>query len=75
MHIVIAAIGILTAVYFFVMRARNAADMTNELLDVADDVRAAARRHSQTVNRNHRNCPSLELARPGKATYRERPRH
>lgn len=44
MHIAIAAIGILTAVYFFVIRARNAAEMTHELLDVADDVRAAARR-------------------------------
>lgn len=44
MHIVIAALGILTAVYFFVIRARNAAEMTNELLGMADDVRAAARR-------------------------------
>jgi hypothetical protein len=44
MHIVIAALGILTAIYFFVIRARNAAEMTTELLDVADDVRAAARR-------------------------------
>lgn len=44
MHIVLAVIGIVAAVYFFVMRARNAAEMTNELMDVADDVRAAARR-------------------------------
>ena len=44
MHIVIAVLGILGAVYFFVMRARGAAEMTSELLDVADDVRAAARR-------------------------------
>ncbi len=44
MHIVIAAAGILTAVYFFFLRARNAAEMTSELLDMADDVRAAARR-------------------------------
>ena len=44
MHIVLGAIALLTAVYFFVIRARNAAEMTHELLDVADDVRAAARR-------------------------------
>lgn len=44
MHIVIAVLGILTAVYIFVLRARNAAEMTQELLGVADDVRAAARR-------------------------------
>ena len=44
MHIVIAVLGILGAVYFFVMRARGAAEMTSELMDMADDVRAAARR-------------------------------
>ncbi len=44
MHIVIAVIGIIGTVYFFVMRARGAAEMTSELMDVADDVRAAARR-------------------------------
>ena len=44
MHLVIAALGILTAVYFFVIRARGAAEMTSELIDMAADVRAAARR-------------------------------
>ncbi len=44
MHIVIGVIGLVTAVYFFVLRARNAAEMTHELMDMADDVRAAARR-------------------------------
>ena len=44
MHIVLAVIGIATAAYFLIIRARNAAEMTSELLDVADDVRAAARR-------------------------------
>ena len=29
MHIVLAVIGIVTAVYFFVIRARNAAEMTS----------------------------------------------
>ncbi len=44
MPFVVAALAALAAVYFFVMRARNAAEMTTELLEVADDVRAAARR-------------------------------
>ena len=44
MHIVIAAIGIIATAYFFIMRAKGAAEMTSELMDVADDVRAAARR-------------------------------
>ena len=44
MHIVIAVVGILTAGYLLIMRARGAAEMTHELMDVADDVRAAARR-------------------------------
>ena len=44
MHIIIAALGVLAAVYFFVIRARNAADMAGELADMANDVRLAARR-------------------------------
>ena len=44
MHIVIGVLGLVTAVYIFVLRARNAAEMTNELMGMADDVRAAARR-------------------------------
>ncbi|MGH1454393.1 MAG: hypothetical protein ACRBBV_14605 [Paracoccaceae bacterium] len=44
MPIIIALIGVIGAVYFFVHRARNAANMTGELLDVANDVRLAARR-------------------------------
>jgi hypothetical protein len=44
MHIVIGAIGLLTAVYIFVIRARNAAEMTQELMGMADEVRAVARR-------------------------------
>lgn len=44
MHIVIGVIGLVTAAYFLVIRARNAAEMTHELMDMADDVRAAARR-------------------------------
>ena len=44
MHIVIGVLGLVTAVYIFVLRARNAAEMTNELMGMADDIRAAARR-------------------------------
>lgn len=44
MHIALGAIALLTAVYLLVIRARSAAEMTHELLGVADDVRAAARR-------------------------------
>ncbi len=44
MHIILGIIGLATAAYFIVVRARNAAEITHELLDVADDIRAAARR-------------------------------
>lgn len=44
MHIVLGIIGLLTAAYFLIIRARNAAEMTGEFMEIADDVRAAARR-------------------------------
>lgn len=44
MPFIIAALGILAGVYFFVIRTRNAANMAGELLGVANDVRLAARR-------------------------------
>lgn len=44
MPFLIAAIGILAGVYFFVIRARNAQHMATEVLDMANDVRLAARR-------------------------------
>lgn len=44
MPYIIAAIGVIAAVYFFVMRARNAAAMTQDIAGVADDILAAARR-------------------------------
>lgn len=44
MHIVIGVIGLITAAYFLVIRARNAAEISHELMDMASDVRAAARR-------------------------------
>lgn len=44
MPYLIAAAGVIAAVYFFVIRARNAADMAGELVNVAADVQSAARR-------------------------------
>jgi len=44
MPFIIAILGILGAVYFFVIRARNATRMAGELVDVANDIRLAARR-------------------------------
>lgn len=44
MPYLIALAGAAAAVYFFLIRARNAASMASELADVAADVQAAARR-------------------------------
>ena len=44
MPFLLALIAIGGAAYFWVMRARNAADAAHDLLDVANDVRLAARR-------------------------------
>ena len=52
MHIILGILGIATAAYFLVMRARNGAEMAGELLEVADDIRAAARRWGFRRNRN-----------------------
>lgn len=60
MHILLAALGIAGAIYFFVIRARNAAEMTHELLDVADDIRAAARRFGFRRKKNVHPVDSTE---------------
>ena len=44
MHIVIALIGAAVAAYFFFFRARNAAAVASDMVDLANDVRLAARR-------------------------------
>lgn len=44
MPFILAALGIALSVYFFVIRARNAGHMAGELVDMASDVKAAARR-------------------------------
>ena len=43
MHIVLGVLAIVGAVVFWYYRMRAAAEMTHELIDVADDVRAAVR--------------------------------
>ncbi len=68
MHIVIAAIGIIAGIYFFIMRAKNAAEMTSELLDVADDVRAAARRFGFRRNKAAHPVDAIEDANTAAAT-------
>ncbi len=44
MPILIAALGIAISVYVFVIRTRNAAHVATDLVDMASDVKAAARR-------------------------------
>lgn len=44
MPYIVAAMGAIAAIYFFVIRARNAADIASELVGAAADVQAAARR-------------------------------
>lgn len=44
MHILLALAGLATAAYFIVIRARTGAEVATELIDMAADVRAAARR-------------------------------
>lgn len=63
MPIILGLIAALAAVYFFVMRAKNAADMAGELFDVASDVRLAARRFGFTRKTNIHPVESIEDAR------------
>lgn len=44
MHIILGVLGIAAAVYFFFLRARNAADVAHDVAGMANDVRLAARR-------------------------------
>ena len=65
MPIILAVLGALAAVYFFVIRARGAAEMTHELMDVANDVQAAARRFGFTRRRNQHPVDGIEDERLG----------
>ncbi len=60
MPFLIAALGALAAVYFFVIRARGAADMASEVLDAANDVRLAARRFGFTRKTNIHPVEAIE---------------
>ncbi len=44
MPVLVGLLGLIAVAYFWVMRARNAAEMTHELAGVAGDVLAAAKR-------------------------------
>ena len=44
MPFIITVLGVIAAIYFYMKRARNTVEMTHEILDVANDVRLAARR-------------------------------
>ncbi|WP_269582514.1 TerB family tellurite resistance protein [Roseibium sp. Sym1] len=52
MHILLAALGILAAVAFWLYRARAAVDNTRVVLDAAQDVKAAARRFGYRTRAN-----------------------
>lgn len=68
MPIILAVIGIIGGIYFLVVRARNAAEMTSELMDVADDVRAAARRFGFRRNKAAHPVEAIEDANTAAAT-------
>lgn len=60
MPYILAILGALGTVYFLVMRARNAAEMTHELADLAGDVMAAARRLGFRRRRNQHPVDSID---------------
>ncbi|MBU2982815.1 hypothetical protein KO498_13440 [Lentibacter algarum] len=60
MPIILAVIAAVTGVLFFIMRARNAADAANELFDMANDVRLAARRFGFQRNTNVHPAENIE---------------
>ncbi|WIY25486.1 hypothetical protein [Parasedimentitalea psychrophila] len=60
MPLLIAIIGIAAAVYFFLNRARNAALMAGDLVDVAKDVKLAARRFGFRRQANMHPVESVE---------------
>ncbi len=60
MPVLIAILGAAVAVYFFVIRARNAANMAGDLVDVANDVRLAARRFGFRRNLNEHPVESID---------------
>ena len=59
MPILITILGAITAIGIWVWRMRNAADTAHEILDVANDIRAAARRFG--FRRNHNRHPVEDI--------------
>ncbi len=60
MPLLITIIGLVSAIGFWIWRARNAADAAHEILDVAQDIRAAARRFGFRRNYNRHPVEDIE---------------
>ena len=60
MHILLGILGLATAAYFLIIRARRGAEMASEVLDVADDIRAAARRFGFRRQHNQHAVDSID---------------
>lgn len=60
MPFLLGALALAGAAYFWILRARNAANVTNELLDVANDVRLAARRFGFRRRSNQHVADTIE---------------
>lgn len=62
MPLLLTILGAITAIGVWVWRMRNAADTAHEILDVANDIRAAARRFG--FRRNHNRHPVEDIEDP-----------
>lgn len=60
MPVLIALLGVALALYFFVYRARNAADIASDVVEMAKDVRLAARRFGFRGQANVHPVESIE---------------
>ncbi|MCG7574564.1 hypothetical protein MHM39_13395 [Phaeobacter sp. CNT1-3] len=60
MHIILGALSFIAVIYFWVIRARNAADATQGVLETANDVRLAARRFGFKRRSNMHSVDAVE---------------
>ena len=60
MPVILVVIAVISGVLFFILRARNASNATVELLDMANDVRLAARRFGFRRQTNLHPAESIE---------------
>ena len=60
MHVILGIIGIATAAYFLVLRARRGAEVASDVMDMAGDVAAAARRFGFRRRYNQHPVDSVE---------------